>query len=310
MSNTKLKSFQGGKRGNAKITDKSVVFVQTNQAFLRAIKDIQKYPIIGVDLEADSFYRYYEKICLVQIATPKTIYLIDTLANVDHSLLKSVFESPSIEKIFHDPVSYDIGILKRKLGIHPFNIFDTQLAAQLLGVKRLGLDALLKRYFGIKITKKFKKADWGRRPLPKEWLTYAANDVRYLIELRALLKEELGANTVFRDKCKQMEKIERIPKEFDPMGYTILRGAKQLSEQKRKVLKNLYLWREKEARRVDRSPFMILQPSMLVPLARKEITDVEGVKSFLGKKRRKNQKLCQAIFDVIQLGMADTEIEL
>jgi ribonuclease D len=310
MSNNKPKTFQGGKRGNAKITDKTVVFVQTNQALLQAVKDIQQYSIIGVDLEADSFYRYYEKICLVQIATPKNIYLIDTLANVDHSLLKSIFENPAIEKIFHDPVSYDIGILKRKLGIHPVNIFDTQLAAQLLGVKHLGLDALLKRYFGIKITKKFKRADWGRRPLPKEWLTYAANDVRYLLELRALLTKELGVNAVFRDKCKQMENIERIPKEFDPMGYTKLRGAKQLSDQKRKVLKNLYLWREKEARRVDRSPFMILQPSMLVPLARKEITDVEGVKSFLGKKRRKNQKLCQAIFEAIQLGIADTEIEL
>ncbi|MFX1514778.1 MAG: HRDC domain-containing protein [Promethearchaeota archaeon] len=107
-----------------------------------------------------------------------------------------------------------------------------------------------------------------------------------------------------------MEKIERIPKEFDPMGYTKLRGARQLSDQKRKVLKNLFLWREKEARRVDRPPFMILQPSMLVPLARKEITDVEGVKSFLGKRRRKNQDLCQAIFESIQLGMADIEIEL
>jgi len=297
-------------RISAKIADKSVVFVQTNQALLQAIEDIQQNPIIGVDLEADSFYRYYEKICLVQIATPRMIYLIDTLAKVDHSLLKSVFENPSIEKIFHDPVSYDIGILKRKLGIHPINIFDTQLAARLIGIKRLGLDALLERFFGIKITKKFKKADWGRRPVPEEWLTYAANDVRYLIELRGLLEKELGENSVFRDKCKQMEKIERIPKEFDPMGYTKLRGVKQLSDQKRKILKNLYLWREKEARRVDRPPFMILQPSMLVPLARKEIIDVEGVKSFLGKKRRKNQKQFQAIFEAIQLGMADTEIEL
>lgn len=263
-----------------------------------------------MDLEADSFYRYYEKICLIQIATPKKIYLIDTLAGVDNSLLKAVFENSSIEKIFHDPVSYDIAILKENFSIHPVNIFDTQLAARLIGIKRLGLDHLLDKYFGVQIPKKFKRANWGRRPLPKEWLAYAANDVRYLIELKDLLLEKLDSIDLFRDKCKQMEGIVRKPKVFSPEKYLNLRGARKLPEQKRKILKNLYAWREKEARKKDRPPFMILQPSTLIALAQKEITDVEEVKPFLGKKRSKNQKLCQAIFDVIQLAKNDEWVEL
>lgn len=301
---------KGDKREKTKSTDKTVVFVQTNQMLQQAIGDINQYDTIGVDLEADSFYRYYEKICLVQIATPSKIYLIDTLADVNHSLLKPVFENPSIEKVFHDPVSYDIAILKEKFSIHPVNVFDTQLAARLIGIRRLGLDHLLNKYFGVKITKKFKRANWGKRPLPKEWLVYAGNDVRYLIELKAVLLEELESVDLFRDKCKQMEGIVRKPKVFSPEKYLNLRGARKLPEQKRKILKNLYAWREKEARKKDRPPFMILQPSTLVALAQKEITDVEEVKPFLGKKRSKNQKLCQAIFDVIQLAKNDEWVEL
>ncbi len=289
----------------SKNTDKSVVFVQTNQRLLQAMEDIQQYDTIGVDLEANSFYRYYEQICLVQFATPSKIYLVDTLADVDHSLLKPVFENSSIEKIFHDPVSYDIGILKQKFSIYPVNIFDTQLAARLIGIRRLGLDFLLDKYFGVKITKKFKKADWGKRPLPKEWLVYAANDVRYLIELKALLLEELDSVGVFRDKCKQMEKIVRKTKVFNPEKYLNLRGARNLSEQQRKILKNLYVWREREARKRGRPPFMVLQPSTLVALAEKEVFTIDDVKPFLGKKRGKNQNLCQAIFDVIQSAKND-----
>lgn len=310
MSNTKPRSSKGEKRGKAKITNKKVIYVQTNKRLQQAIEDINKYETIAVDLEADSFYRYYEKICLVQIATLRKIYLIDTLADVDHSLLKPMFENPSIEKIFHDPASYDIAILKEKFLIHPVNIFDTQFAARLIGVKKLGLDSLLDKFFGIKISKKLKRANWGRRPLPKEWLAYAANDVRYLIEMKTLLLEELDTEAVFRDKCKQMETIERKPKVFNPENYLKLRGAQKIPKQNKKILKNLYIWTEKEARKKDRPPFMILQPSTLVALAQKEIMKVEEVKPFLGKKRRKNQELCQAIFDVIQLAQNNETVEL
>ncbi len=310
MSNTKRTSLKGKRQGNAKIKDKSVVFIQTNQKLQQAIENIQRYDTIGVDLEGNSFYRYYDKICLVQVATPSKIYLVDTLANVDHSLLKPVFENASIEKIFHDPTSYDLGILKEKLSIYPVKIFDTQLAARLIGIRRLGLDSLLARYFGVKITKKFKKANWGRRPLPKEWLEYAANDVRYLIELKALLLEELESVAVFRDKCKQMETIVRKPKFFSPENYLNLRGARSLPEQQQKILKNLFVWREREARKKDRPPFMVLQPSTLVSLAEKEISEIKDVKLFLGKKRGKNQNLCQAIFDVIELAKNDKWVEL
>ena len=310
MNNTKPIASKREKRGNAKITDKKEIYVQTNKRLQQAIEDINQYETIGVDLEADSFYRYYEKICLVQIATPRKIYLIDTLADVDHSLLKPIFENPSIEKIFHDPASYDIAILKEKFLIHLVNIFDTQYAARLIGVKKLGLDSLLNKFFGIKISKKLKRANWGRRPLPKEWLAYAANDVRYLIEMKTLLLEELDTEAVFRDKCKQMETIERKPKVFNPENYLKLRGAQKLPKQNKKILKNLYIWTEKEARKKDRPPFMILQPSTLVALAQEEIMDVEEVKPFLGKKRRKNQELCQAIFDVIQLAKNDEWVKL
>lgn len=293
-----------------KITDKSVIVIKRDQRLKKAIEKIQRYDTIGVDLEANSFYRYYEKICLVQFATPSNIYLVDTLADVDHSLLKPIFEDSSIEKIFHDPVSYDIGILKEKFTIHPVNIFDTQLAARLIGIKRLGLNSLLDKFFGIKITKKFKRANWGRRPLPKEWLDYAVNDVRYLIELKTVLLEELESIAFFRDKCKQMENVVRKPKVFDPEKYLHLRGAKSLSEDQRKILKNLYVWREREARIRDRPPFMVLQPSTLVDLAKNRISDIGDVRPFLGKKRGKVQSLCKAIFNVIQLSKNGEWVEL
>jgi hypothetical protein len=146
--------------------------------------------IIGVDLEADSMHHYFEKVCLLQIATDSASYLMDPLALRDLSVLQPVFSNPRIRKIFHG-ADYDVRSLYRDFQVEVENLFDTQLACKFLGLRETGLDSLLRNRFQVELNKKFQRADWSQRPLSTEMLEYAAMDGGYLIPLAHMLKKEL-----------------------------------------------------------------------------------------------------------------------
>ncbi|MFW9856432.1 MAG: ribonuclease D [Candidatus Thorarchaeota archaeon] len=278
---------------------KSVKYIHRPEDYNQVIDEIRGGRIIGVDLEADSFHRYYEKICLIQIGTPADIYLIDPLAGLDISPVKEILEDPAIEKVMHDP-TYDITLLKKTLSIAPRSIFDTSIAGQHLGFRKLGLDNLLKQVLQVEHTKKLNKVDWAKRPLPKEWIAYAATDVRYLIELRELFLEKLPRYEEFKEKCSRLERIMPKEKQFNPENFIKIGGASELSFYSRKVLKALYSWRDVEARRQDRAPFMILDKKKLIAIAEATIKTPEDIKQFLGRRQRKDRTLCDGIFKAVQ----------
>src|SRR4030067_924631 len=128
--------------------------------------------IIGVDLEADSFYHYFEKVCLLQIATESASYVIDPLALRDLSALPPVFSNPRIRKVFHG-ADYDIRSLHRDFRLEVENLFDTQLSSKFLGLRESGLEALLRSRFHVELNKKYQRADWSQRPLSPEVGGYA-----------------------------------------------------------------------------------------------------------------------------------------
>jgi len=143
-----------------------------------------------VDLEADSFYHYFEKVCLIQIATESASYVIDPLALKDLSALHPVFSDPRIRKVFHG-ADYDIRSLYRDFRIEVENLFDTQSASKFLGLRESGLEALLRSRFHVELNKKYQRADWSQRPLSLEMVEYAAMDTMYLIPLARMLEKEL-----------------------------------------------------------------------------------------------------------------------
>ena len=299
MSNSTISLPSKEDQIKRKCQTKDVKIIQTSEDYDQLINEITGCPIIGVDLEFDSFYRYYEKVCLIQIGTPTSIYLIDPLVGLDISPLKKIFEDLTIEKVMHDP-KYDIALLKKTLSIAPTNIFDTYLAAQQLGFRKLGLDNLLKQVLKVEHSKKLNRVDWAKRPLPENWIAYAATDVRYLIELKELFLEKLPDHEEFKEKCKQLESIVPKEKHFEAKNFIKIRGANKLSPHSKNILKELYCWRDKEARRQNRAPFMVLDNSKLVAIAKAPITNIEDIKQLLGRKQRENRRLSNGIFKTVQ----------
>ena len=133
--------------------------------------------------------------CLIQFSTPDNDYLIDTIALSDLSQLAPIFGSPEIVKVFH-AAEYDLICLKRDYHFQFNNIFDTMLAARILSYPAFGLGSIFKEKFGLEMDKRYQKADWAKRPMSAEMLSYARLDTHYLIELRDILQKELTSQGI------------------------------------------------------------------------------------------------------------------
>jgi len=222
-------------------------------------------------LEADSMYHYFEKICLLQIATESASYVLDSLALRDLSALHPVFSNPRIRKVFHG-ADYDIRSLYRDFRLEVENLFDTQLACQFLGLRESGLEALLRSRFHVELNKKYQRADWSRRPLPPEMLEYAAMDARYLIPLARMLERELeekGRLSWVEEECLFLSKVRFTPPNHDPL-YLKVKGAFLLDPRSLAVLEALLEFREAQAQRSDLPPFKVLRNEPLLELAMKK----------------------------------------
>ena len=243
--------------------------------------------IIGVDLEADSMYHYFEKVCLLQIATESASYVMDPLALRDLSALRPVFSNPRIRKVFHG-ADYDIRSLYRGFRLEVENLFDTQLACKFLGLRETGLEALLRSRFHVELNKKYQRADWSQRPLPREMVEYAAMDGRYLIPLAHMLEKELeekGRLSWVEEECQFLSKVRFPPPSQDPL-YLRVKGASLLDPRSLAVLKALLEFREAQAQKSDLPPFKVLGSEALLELAMKKplrLEEMETGKALSGK---------------------------
>ena len=256
---------------------------------LRALsRDLLRETVIAVDTEADSFYHYYDKTCLVQIGTSQGIYLIDPLAlggPAELAPLAPVFASKKIRKIFH-AAEYDLYVLKRDCSFEFENLFDTMVSAQLLGYPAVGLAALAQRHFDVSLPKDEQRSDWSSRPLRENQLIYAAADVTYLVRLADLLEAQLRELGRFEWAEQEFEALMRRTwpvREFDDAGYLRIKGAKALDATSLAVLRELYLMRDARAREVDRPPFKVLgnrtlmEIAQLQPVHQHELAEIKGV---------------------------------
>jgi ribonuclease D len=248
--------------------------------------------VLAFDTEADSFYHYFDKTCLVQVATHRQIYLIDPLAfggPSELSPLGPIFASPDIRKIFH-AAEYDIFVLKRDCSFVFRNLFDTMVSAQLLGYPAVGLASLADRHFGVKMPKEEQRSDWSARPLTPRQLSYGASDVLYLIPLVETLEKELRAAKRLKWAHEEFEALTHrqwAEREFDELGYLRIKGARRLDPKSLSVLRELYLVRDARAREMDRPPFKVLGNRTLLEIAeaqpRKlaELGEIKGITDLL-----------------------------
>ncbi len=206
---------------------------------------------------------------MIQFSTATDDYLVDPLALDDLSSLAPIFAAPEIEKIFH-AAEYDLICLQRDFDFSFVNIFDTMLAARILGWERVGLASILSELYGIKLDKAQQRADWGARPLPSRLLAYARFDTHFLIPLREKLMAELKENGRWALAQEDFLRACRVrqpqPNDKDQMLWRI-NGARDLTPQQTAVLQKLCLYRDKMGQKYNRPLFKIISNRTLLALA-------------------------------------------
>ena len=222
---------------------------------------------IAVDTEADSLHAYPEKVCLIQISTPEGDRLIDPLAAMDLAPLLAALNGH--ELIMHG-ADYDLRLLRKHHEFVPSAIFDTMLAARLLGERQFGLSALVEKFVGVKLEKGSQKANWARRPLTERMATYARNDTRFLKSLSDKLRAELVAKGRLgwhEESCAQLVEECTRQEMVDPDFVWRVKGCHGLSRAALAVLREIWHWREREALASARPPFFVLSHDVMVELA-------------------------------------------
>ncbi|MCE5335035.1 MAG: ribonuclease D [Desulfobacteraceae bacterium] len=280
-----------------------VVVIENRAEFSKLIDSLQHAAHIAVDTESNSFYAYYNRICLIQVSTENQDYIIDPLAFDDISDLGTILADPAVEKIFHAAPN-DVAGLKRDFKFCVRNIFDTAIAAKILGYQQLGLARILNEHFGVCLNKKWQRHDWGKRPLRPEQLDYARLDTHYLIALRHRLAAELQEKQLLDAAKEAFEKVctqEIHEKNFRASDFLHICGAKSLDVEGKRVLKALYLFREHEARRRDRAPFRILTNETLLRLALQRPKSIQDFSKIKGIPRTyNNSRTAVLLLEVIR----------
>jgi len=283
------------------------------------IEQIEPADRVAVDTEADSLHSYREKLCLLQISVPapdavagvsdagqsvspgnesaRTVcdHIVDPLANIDLEPLRRALETRQI--VLHG-ADYDLRMLRRGLNLAASKIFDTLIAARLLGIREFSLAALVKRYFGLTLLKGSQKANWAQRPLPARMAEYAINDVHYLLPLAEKLKAELVRHERWdwlRQSCQRAIEQAAVARTRDQDERWRIRGSGLHRGRSAAVLRALWHWREKEAEKADRPPFHVLRNEELLKAAVKFASgSVPDYKHFSLRRRQAFREAAQA----------------
>lgn len=262
----------------------SPAYLDSTDAVTRFVSSINGAREIALDTEGASFHRFVDRIYLLQLSTRRATAVIDPLPLGTPSVLGDLLEDPKIEVVFHD-ADYDLRLLHQDYGWHVRNIFDTRIAAQLLGSTAFGLAALLEKYFGLKLDKRHQRADWSMRPLTGDMLEYAAQDTMYLLELRDRMRDELEKLGRLAWAGEEFTRLEGTRWEEDDSSQAFLRmkGARDLSRRELAVLRELVRWRDDVARHLDRATFRVMGNETLLAIARQmpgsrdELARIKGV---------------------------------
>lgn len=241
--------------------------------------------LCAVDTEADSLHRYSESLCLLQFSDGKRHVLIDPLAIDDLSSLTSYLKGATC---WMHGADYDMHMLRQHLEVIPPVVFDTQIGARLLGVRKFGYGDLVSHYMDVHLDKGSQKADWAKRPLTPIMADYALNDVIYLLpmaeEIVSQLKEK-GRYEWFVESCEaaRTKSMERVVEKTDRWR---IKGSGKLEPSGLNMLKALWEWRDGEAAEWDRPSFMVCGNKQLLEWVS---AILGGDKPFLPKHYRTNR---------------------
>lgn len=284
----------------------SKTMIITGDSQLKEIAErLSTESILAVDTESNSMYVYSEQVCLIQISSKTCDYIVDPFQIGDMSPLGRIFADPGTEKVFH-AAEYDLICLLREWGFRFANIFDTMIAAKILGREKVSLGDLLGAKFNISVNKKYQRANWGKRPLTSLMLEYARMDTHHLISLRDRLKQELHSRSLleiaeddFRVACRADIHTVSLKETFWKT-----KELRYLKKRQAAVLWELFIYRDNVASSRDLPPFKILSNNTLSELAKicpehtRQLNKIPGMSFYNIKKHS------AGIFDAIRKGFS------
>jgi ribonuclease D len=268
---------------------------------------------VALDTEAASFHRYHDRVYLVQLTAGGETSVIDPLTLDSLAPLGALLANPAVEKVFHD-ADYDLRLLYHEFRLSAKRLFDTRIAAQLLGEPSIGLGALLQLYFGLTPDKRFQRADWSARPLTDGMLEYAAGDTSHLNELRDILRDKLIEKKRLswaEEEFVILEGTRWDGGEVDPReSFIRLKGARVLDRRGLALLRELYDWRETTASRLDRAAFRIMGNEVLIHLAANPVSTLDELAKVKGVGRDVAERRGAELLAAMERGKAIGEAEL
>jgi len=294
------------------VTNAAPALIQDPEAFASLTTRLRQHPLLAVDTEAASFHRYHDRVYLLQLSTREQTYLVDPLAVPGLPGMGALLADPAVEHVFHD-ADYDLRLLHHEFGFAAENLFDTRVAAQFLNEPGIGLAALLEKHLGVRLDKRFQRADWSERPLSPAMLEYAATDTRHLAELRDLLRARLaalGRLDWVLEECALLTHVRwpaADPAEIAALG---VKGVRALEPRGLAVFRELYVWRDRLAARLDRAAFRVAGNEALFALAVRQPADVEALARVPGLGRDLVARMGGEILAAIRRGMEIPQGEL
>ncbi len=265
---------------------------------------------VAVDAERASGFRYGQDAYLVQLRRQGTgTVLVDPVTAGDMTALAQALDGP--EWILH-AADQDLPCLDA-LGLRPTCLFDTELAARMLGREHVGLGAVLEETLGLRLAKDHAAADWSVRPLPQSWLVYAALDVELLVELRQALGDELVSVGKAQWAAQEFEHLRTRPPrpaKTDPWRKTPRAGRAVRSKRSLAVLRELWQVREQIAQAENRTPSKVLPHAALVSAALARPTSrrkLAALREFSSRQARQHQEQWWKAVDKA-LALPDSEL--
>jgi len=289
----------------------NIQLIDRDDALSSVQGDIAGVSRISLDCEAAGFHRYLDRLSLVQLTAGPHTFLLDPLALDLRPLLAPLVEDPEVEVLMHG-ADYDLRLLDRDLGVHLTGLFDTQIAAALLGETGIGLSSLLDRYFGVKLSKQYQRADWAERPLSEGMLNYAAHDTLHLDALASLMRsrlEEAGRFSWAEEEFRELEKIRWSPPDPEEDPVLRVKGARDLMPREAERLRVALQWRDGIARVRDRALFrvagdpVLLEIALQAPRSMDALTRIPGMHG--GLARGEGGALLEALRNVEDLPEAE-----
>ena len=278
------------------------ILVEDERGFDELLDVLDEVDEVAVDTEADSFFNYREKVCLIQVTAGGDDWLVDPLAGFDLEPMGDALADPTLVKVFHDG-EFDVLILKRDYGFELAGLFDTRVAAMALGWENPGLASVVAEVFDVELDKSQQRSDWSRRPLSQRQIEYARLDTHYLLPLREHLEGELAGTdleAVVEGECRRVEALPPVERVFDPDEFVRVKGARQLDPAGQQALRELFVMRDGLARERDLPPFKVLGNAALIELARARPSGMKALERAGATSPRQARSLGRPILEALE----------